>query len=585
MSFFRELKERNVVKVALIYIVTAWVLAQVADLALPAFGAPEWVLRVFLFFLLLGFPVALIMAWALELTPEGVKRAEVTVGEKRMWSITALLAVAAVAWFQYAGPELGRVGVTDQSIAVLPFSDLSPQGDQQYFGDGIAEEILNLLAQNPELRVAGRTSSFKFRGEETDLRDVGRQLSVAHVLEGSVRKSGERLRITAQLIDAETGYHLWSDTFDTEVRDVFAVQDRIGRSIVQALNANLQGGAAASSQVADIDAYGLVLRGRALVAARGAYNIRDGIDMFEAAAIIDPNYADAWGELAFASALALQWHLGGDPIDYATLSEMAAERALALDPQNAAAYVGVGMRKMYSSWDWEGAEAALLRAFDIAPGSSRVANFLGDFYGRSGDLDKQKHFETLAVDLDPLFAINHHDLAEYYLLVGDGEKAYESARRFEELTGPIPNSSAFMMSLIRLGRWEEAEAHRDKLVAAGGEQSFQAYWAELTWRASRNDVAGLREYVARIVESGTLDLIGESQVGMAFAAVGECDEAAYWMEIAYEKHIGQLTHPAFKTSAAQCPGSKAWQAFWRHPEMKALSDLRIANGSPSLRFY
>ncbi|MDX1455740.1 MAG: adenylyl cyclase, partial [Gammaproteobacteria bacterium] len=254
MSFFKELKERNVVKVAVIYAVTGWLLAQIADLALPAFGAPDWVLRVFLFFLLLGFPVALIMAWALELTPEGIRKAESSAGEKRMWSIAVILVVMVVAWFELgmqkesapsaqvdspvavAAPAQGKA-VEEQgvSIAVLPFIDLSSEQDQQFFALGMSEELLNVLAKIDRLEVASRTSAFAFQGSELGAQAIGRQLGVDHVLEGSIRKSGERLRITAQLIDVETDRHLWSDTYDRELADVFDIQDEITSAIVESL--------------------------------------------------------------------------------------------------------------------------------------------------------------------------------------------------------------------------------------------------------------------------------------------------------------------------------------------------------------
>ncbi|MDX1455864.1 MAG: adenylyl cyclase, partial [Gammaproteobacteria bacterium] len=246
MSFFKELKERNVVKVAAIYVVTGWLLVQVATAVFPIFGIPDWAGRLVVLLIALGFPIALIMAWALELTPEGIKRAESSAGEKRMWAIAIALAVATIAWFELGGSASStasgvHANVDDKSIAVLPFADLSVEGDQVYFGDGMAEEILNLLAKNPELRVAGRTSSFKFRGEETDLRNIGDALNVAHVLEGSVRKAGLQVRVTAQLIDTESGFHLWSETYDTQLDNIFEVQDRISASIVEALEATIAG--------------------------------------------------------------------------------------------------------------------------------------------------------------------------------------------------------------------------------------------------------------------------------------------------------------------------------------------------------
>ena len=246
-NLFSELKRRNVVRVAVAYLVIGWVLAQIAELVLPTFGAPEWVLKTLIFLFILGLPVALFFSWAYELTAQGVKKtAEVddddsithSTGRKLDFVIIGalVLALGYFAWDKFGG-EPAETGESEglRSIAVLPFVNMSADPEQEYFSDGISEELLNVLAKVPGLRVAARTSSFQFKGENRDVAEIARQLRVAHVIEGSVRKSGTRLRITAQLIDAEEGFHIWSETYDRELDDIFAIQDEIAHAIVEAL--------------------------------------------------------------------------------------------------------------------------------------------------------------------------------------------------------------------------------------------------------------------------------------------------------------------------------------------------------------
>ncbi len=268
-SFWSELKRRNVVRVGIAYCAAGWVAIQIASVLFPLFGAPTWILKVVTTLVFLGFPLALVFAWAFELTPQGLKRTddvprEVSTprtGRRLDFLIIGVLAVA-VALFALdkfvwdtgspavrsrAGgasvePAPQASGGTRNSIAVLPFVNMSNDPEQEYFSDGIAEELLNALSRIKALKVAARTSAFSFKGKDVDLRDVGHKLNVATVLEGSVRKAGERLRITAQLIDVETGYHLWSETYDRELTDIFAIQDDITSRIVSALQVHLDGG-------------------------------------------------------------------------------------------------------------------------------------------------------------------------------------------------------------------------------------------------------------------------------------------------------------------------------------------------------
>ena len=448
MSFFRELKERNVFKVAFIYTVTGWLLAQVAGLALPTFNAPEWVLQVFLFFLLLGFPVALIMAWALELTPEGIKRAEVSVGEKRMWLIAAVFMVGAISWFELGmspaetpahaeqvasaetvqPPAVAEDGV---SIAVLPFIDLSPEKDQEYFALGMSEELLNVLAKIQEMSVTSRTSSFVYQDSELGAQAIGRELGVSHVLEGSIRKAGMQLRITAQLIDTRTDRHLWSETYDRSLEDVFSIQDEIATAIVAELRESL-GIASPASAVSvaasteNIDAYTLYLEARELFRVR---RVRDALASLEQAVALDPNFARGWELLSAAYAVAPGW-LGNDR-NYLALASEAAGRALAMNPELALAHASLGNVAMsLEDPDLLGAIEHFERALELDPNDETTHSWLAIIWQSAGYLDRAEASHRRCLEINPGYINCSRNLAAAYTMLGEQEKGlalYEDA--------------------------------------------------------------------------------------------------------------------------------------------------------------
>ncbi|HET6593423.1 MAG TPA: hypothetical protein VFG48_10950, partial [Xanthomonadales bacterium] len=282
MSFLEELKRRNVVRVGVVYLITAWLLAQVADLLLENFNTPDWVIQAILVVLILGFPLALIFAWAFELTPEGLKKEKDVDRSQSITPVTGrkldraiiVVLVVALGYFIWESrvqhqdaeapePQVAAEPAPDQaaqkSIAVLPFVNMSSDAEQEYFSDGISEEILNSLAKVKELKVAGRTSSFAFKGQNQDLRQIGDTLGVNHILEGSVRKAGAQVRITAQLIKVDDGFHLWSDTYDRELTDIFAIQDEIANAILVQLKAALLDQQSIASTRADTRAYDFYL--------------------------------------------------------------------------------------------------------------------------------------------------------------------------------------------------------------------------------------------------------------------------------------------------------------------------------------
>jgi len=458
-DFFKELMRRNVARVALVYMIVAWVTMQVVDVMFPALHVPEWAISITAALIIIGFPFALIFAWAFEITPEGIKKEKevdrsqsitTDTGRKLDFMIIGALAIA-VAFLLVdklilteSEDELGQASnqaqvvetpakAPEKSIAVLPFVNMSGDIENEYFSEGLSEELLNVLAKMPELKVVGRTSSFKFKGTNEDLRLIGERLGVAHVLEGSVRQSGVKVRITAQLIDTETGFHLWSETFDRELNDIFAIQDEISASVAAALKVTLFGNTGekvVGSRGTDrIEAYDLYLRGRYLREHISSDNIQQSIAVLHEAVALDPNYAAAWAQLSLSQTRwtgafteSLQFAQG-----YA-VARRYAERALALDDQLAEAHIALALSQWVYDFDLVASKATFLHALELEPNN---IDALG-WYGAQMSMDGQRDLalETLekAVELDPLSIPSIAGLASALTIAGRFDESMELQR-------------------------------------------------------------------------------------------------------------------------------------------------------------
>jgi TolB-like protein/tetratricopeptide (TPR) repeat protein len=423
MSIFTELRRRNVIRVAIAYLVTAWLVAQVAELALESFGTPDWVMKTLLFMLAIGLPFVLIFAWAFELTPEGIKREKdvdrsqsITqeTGRKLTYTIIGILVVALVLSIATRGVRFGdedpvqqpeAVANAQKSIAVLPFVNMSDDPDNEYFSDGISEELLNVLVKVEGLRVASRTSSFSFKGKDTSIPDIADALQVEHVLEGSVRKAGDTVRITAQLIDVKTDSHLWSETYDRKYEDVFVIQDEISAHIVEALRVALGAGEVietASRPTDNLEAYEDYLRGRHFWQRRGGDNIRKAIALFEKATAADPKFARAWSSLA-AAHLTMPTY-SGEPEDvHHPLALAYAEKALALDPSLAEPHaVSADLLRVQNRWSE--AEQHYLKAIELEPGNATGYLWYSEHLASVGKLELCLENALVALELDPFNA-------------------------------------------------------------------------------------------------------------------------------------------------------------------------------------
>ena len=429
MSLIAELKRRNVFKVGAAYLVVAWLAVQAASIGFPAFEAPPWALRVFILVALLGFPVSVVLAWVFDSSRDGVAFDRPARGSKRVFAVAALLALLALGWYFYGQPSFRRgdpatpataaaVPATpnqapdEHSIAVLPFVNMSADPAQEYFSDGIAEELLDRLAQSADLRVAARTSAFQFKGKNLDIADIARQLKVANVLEGSVRRDGARIRVTAQLIAAASGFHLWSQTFERDAADVFKVQDEIAGAISTALEAKLVGRGAGGSNARPVDpaAYDDYLQGRHNAALRIGDNLRLAAEAFGRATARAPDFAPAYSGRAFALVIGLAWNAWLPAPEALAAARADIAKALQLDPGSAEAYM---MRANIENIELH-SNAALAdfeHALKLAPGNVDVLNFSGDFFATIGALRRAEALKRQAMALDPLAFVHPMNLA------------------------------------------------------------------------------------------------------------------------------------------------------------------------------
>jgi len=355
MSLIAELQRRKVFKVGAAYLVVAWLAVQAASIGFPAFDAPPWVLRVFILIALLGFPIAVVMAWVFDITPEGIRLDANTTGSKRLFAVAILLVALALGWYFYGQPSFRRGDTTtptaavpapaaaQNSLAVMAFDDLSPAHDQGYFSDGMAEEILNALARVKELKVIGRSSSFQYKGKNIGATQIGHDLGVAHLLEGSVRRQGDQLRITATLVQTSDGAQEWSQAYDGKLADVFDLQESCARDIAAKLKVALASGNGNRLVAKSSDspqAYALFVEAQTLVNRRVGDSLPRAIALLQQATALDPNFARAWSKLAVAYAVLTQY-VGGDWQANWKASDAAAQRALTLDPNDAEAYTAL----------------------------------------------------------------------------------------------------------------------------------------------------------------------------------------------------------------------------------------------------
>jgi TolB-like protein/tetratricopeptide (TPR) repeat protein len=551
-SFLAELKRRNVIRMAGLYLVGAWLALQVADVLLPVFEAPPWVMKVLVGLLAVGFVGALVFSWVYELTPEGLKRDAEVPPEQSIAHVTAVrmdriiiaLFVAALGFFALdrivlapkraadtkseaapvaASPDAARAGA---SIVVLPFADMSQAKDQEYFSDGLAEELLNLLAKIPDLRVISRSSAFSFKGKNLDVATIAKQLDVAHVLEGSVRKSGNQVRITVQLIDARTDANLWSETYDRPMDDIFAIQDQIAAAVVEQLKVKLMG-AAPKASVIKPEAYALALQARQQYRLGNRASIAHSVELYQQALALVPDYADAWSGLSYA--YAFQAGRVMRPVDEAIpLAREAAQQALRIDPGQAMAHANLGWIAMLYDRDLPTAASHLDRAVALAPRVSEVLRHASQFAMVLGREEQALALSAAAIDLDPGNALTWLQRARVQRTAGRLDDAIASYRRGLELAPGLAAAHHYLTQtlLMRARDRADLEAARTDALAEPDEAYRLIALALAEWALGHRaeSDAAIDELIKKHERDSPFNL------GYIYAYRHEPDQAFAWLD-------------------------------------------------------
>jgi TolB-like protein len=495
MTFFKELKQRSVIKVAIAYAIAAWLLIQIIDTTFPILKLPEWSVPLVTVFILIGFPLALIFAWAFELTPEGIKlekdverSASVRhlTNRKLDFVIIAILAIA-VAYFLFdkSSDELSaEPDKWQSSIAVLPFANMSGNPDNEYFSDGVSEEILNLLATIPDLKVIGRTSSFSFKGKNEDLRVIGQRLDVKFLLEGSVRKSGDRVRITAQLVDVSDGSRIWSETYDRMLTDIFEVQDDVAAAIIDALQIHIGATPSRGQPTDNSEAYALFLRARVLLDAQQG---GEAIELLQQAIELDSSFAEAMELLAFG-----YWQQASTSFPAARAQELCYEtaaRALSIDSDLTFA------RAMYELASSENLTAVaaldlLEQAWREQPSNSAIVRVLIYELTYRGYLLEAHQIAVQFVEIDPLSPVAIYSLGESFAALGQTGEAFAPLQLALELDnffaqwflptfhlsqGRDEDAIAIYESTLRRAGASDIAWVRDLIIAGRDRATGQAY--------------------------------------------------------------------------------------------------------------
>ena len=522
-AFAAELKERKVIRFSLLYLLVGWGIIQAAETIFPPLNIPDWALSLVIVLVALGFPIGLILSWSFDLTSRGVARSSNSKAARNARSAARNPADRA------------------KSIAVLPFVNMSGDEENEYFSDGMTEEILNALVKVRGLQVASRTSSFAFKGKDIDIREVGERLAAASVLEGSVRKSGTRLRITAQLIDVDTGFHLWSESYDRELADVFAIQNEIARAIVDALKVQFADaspdGPLVTAATANVDAYTKYLKGRFFFNKLSELDLRRSLDLYQAALDVDPQYAHAYAGIADSwMNLADDWV---SPHDAYPRARTAARKALELNFELAEAHTALGKVLGWYDWDFNAAELALRRAVAANPKYADAHWGLGSVLPANGRLEESLSAMQEALALDPLSALFSGWVARMLVYLRRYDEAIVQCQHAGELDVHYPRVYLWM------GHAYMGKQEYEKALAAY-QKSVHGIGYHNTFVAQPLVKLGRRDEAAKILHDIEHDAerlyIRNEALAAGLAAVGEMDKAFQYLGRAVDARSAGLIY-------------------------------------------
>jgi TolB-like protein/cytochrome c-type biogenesis protein CcmH/NrfG len=565
-SFFSELKRRNVYKVAVAYAVVGWLVVQVATQVFPFLEIPNWIVRVVIALVAIGFPIALVIAWAFELTPQGLKRTEEVDpragrdSKNRAWIYVAVIGaafsvglffigrhtVSRTSWMQLERASAVAGSAPQKSIAVLPLLNESGDPRDEYFSDGLSEELIAALAQIKELKVIGRSSSFRFKDRKEEPKAIGEKLGVSTLLDGTVRKQGDHVRIVAELVNAADGIQLWTRTFDRQLKDIFAVQEEIARAVAQSLKVTLLGTDSKSAQASATDnaeAHNAYLQGHFYLVRRNAEDFRKAIDYYDQAIQLDPNYALAYAERAEA------WAFMGDltgqrPTTYPK-AHADAEKAVAIAPDLAEARAALGFVLCLAEWKFTEGLAELKRAKELSPANPTANDLLARIIVYLGRFDEAERQARQAVELDPLSTVTHGNLARVLFYAGKLDEADAAARKAAELQPTGAGSHRFQVLIAAQRGDGEAALREAQLEPDPGFRRFELAVAHYVRGDRAAADAALADLIANAAREGFAYQIAE-----VYALRGEKDKAFEWLQIAFDDRdagmLGLLVDPLLR---------------------------------------
>jgi TolB-like protein len=548
-SFFAELRRRHVYRVAIAYAVVAWLLIQVATQVFPFFEIPNWVVRLVVLLTVLGFPVALVIAWAFELTPEGIKRAA-DVGSTESiahWStrkfaaliISVAILAAGVPLFQLSRSKPTWLPWTDvdsttsqKSIAVLPLLNESGNPGDEYFSDGLSEELIAALAQIKGLKVIGRSSSFRFKDQKEDSKSIGEKLGVSTLLEGTVRKNGDRVRIVAELINTADGSEIWSRTFDRELKDIFAVQAEIAEAVATSLKLTLLGtedGSAQKASTKSMEAHNAYLQGHFYFQRRNLEDYRKAVGFFDQAIRLDTDYALAYAERSEA------WAWIGDlssekKKEAWKAAGSDAEKAIAVDPNLAEAHAALGWVRFFIEWKFAEGLAELRRAQQLSPWNPTANDLLARVVVYFGQFEQAEKVARQSIELDPLAYQARISLARVLFAEGKLDETEAAARKAAELQPTAAGNHRFQV-FVAIQRGDgEAALREAQLEPNEGYRRFELALADYTRGERRAADEALAELIAK-----DRDFLAY-QVAQVYAWRGENDKAFEWLQVSLDTH-------------------------------------------------
>jgi len=549
-NYYNELKRRNVIKAGLAYLIVAWLVTQVLSIVLPTFEAPPYLLKLALIIILIGFPIWITFSWIYEFTPDGIKKTVDVEAENSMMPktgsrlnkviISALsLAIIVLVIERFANKPVQVLDYGDKSIAVMAFADMSPQKDQEYFSDGISEELLNILVRVPELKVISRTSSFSFKNKNVTATEIGKELNVSHILEGSIRKAGNTVRITAQLINTNDGSHVWSHTYDRDLDSIFKIQDEIANEVSSQLQLSLLG--KTDQKPLNTKAYNLFLQAKHLYRQNTKDSFIRAKELIEQSIAIDSSYSNSWDLLASIYNSGYYNFSIGKSNKSIVKGLEAVDRAIVLDPKSANAYATRASLQL-RLWNFEESAGNMEKALQLKPNDGIIIGTAALY--TFGDLDKSVSLLNKAINIDPLVYANYYNLGNAKYRLGHLDEALEAYNTFEIY---YPNSQLlhYMKANVFLaqGNKEKAKAEIEKETL----EFFSLYGKNFIYFEENNEQSTkelFNQFLEKYSESdpaNTADL---------YAFRGDYETSFDYLNLAFEIKdavlLEALTFPSFK---------------------------------------